>query len=54
MHSLEEGKPNLDKFMENLHEAMTKSEDPVFMKQVSERYKEKRIKKQYAKKPMNA
>jgi len=54
VHSLEEGKPNLDRFMENLHEAMTKSEDPEFMRQVSARYKDKRMQKQYARPPIMA
>ena len=51
VHSLVNGKPNLDKFMEQLEEAMARSEDPLFMKQISKRYRASRKSKIYSKPP---
>ena len=47
VHSLENGKPDLDHFMEQLEYAMDKVEDPVFMEKISKCYIDKRKSKQY-------
>ena len=48
VHSLTNGRPDLDAFMERLEEAMEKSRDPVFMQQISARYVDSRRSKKYS------
>ena len=47
VHSLTNGRPDLDAFMERLEEAMEKCRDPVFMQQISARYVDSRRSKKY-------
>ena len=42
VHSLTNGKPDLDHLMDKLQEAMEKCQDPIFMQQISERFVESR------------
>ena len=48
VHSLTNGKPNLEKFMDKLELAMDKCQDPEFMKQISEKFVDARRSKHYS------
>ena len=51
VHSVAKGRPNLEKFMNRLQEAMDQAEDPVVMSAISKRYHEARKSKVYSKPP---